>query len=82
MQTETMLRDGHDAKPARASGVGLSPERHITGFSIRKEDGTAIPLIFEAAVGRARDTVVLKLTGPVPQRRSSGTATASIPTAT
>ena len=54
--------------PGEPSGVGLRPERHITGFSIRKEDGTAIPLIFEAAVGRARDTVVLKLAGPIPEK--------------
>jgi type 1 glutamine amidotransferase len=46
--------------------AGLKPERHIGGFSIRKADGTNIPLIFEAAVGKARDTVILKLTGPVP----------------
>ena len=54
--------------PGEPSGLGLSPERHIAGFSIRKEDGTPIPLIFEAAVGKARDTVVLKLTGPVPEK--------------
>ena len=41
----------------------LRPERHIAGFSIRKDDGTEIPLIFEAAVGQAQDTVILKLTG-------------------
>ncbi len=51
-----------------ASGFGLKPERHIAGFSIRKQDGTNIPLIFEACVGRARDTVVLKLTGRVPEK--------------
>ena len=50
------------------SGLGLRPERHIGGFSIRKEDGTPIALIFEAAVGKARDTVVLKLTGPIPPK--------------
>ena len=64
--------DSSGRHDARASGEpaasGLRPERHITGFSIRKEDGTEIPLIFEAAVGRARDTVVLKLTGPVPEK--------------
>jgi sialate O-acetylesterase len=49
-------------------GVGLKPERHIAGFSIRKEDGTQIPLIFETAVGKAHDTVVLKLAGPVPEK--------------
>jgi type 1 glutamine amidotransferase len=51
-------------------GIGLRPERHIAGFSIRKEDGTAIPLIFEACVGKSRDTIVLKLSGPVPPRSS------------
>jgi sialate O-acetylesterase len=45
---------------------GLRPERHIAGFSIRKEDGAEIPIIFDAAVGPARDTVVLKLNGKVP----------------
>ncbi|MHC5544855.1 sialate O-acetylesterase, partial [Singulisphaera rosea] len=40
--------------------------RHIAGFSIRKEDGSEIPLIFDAAVGLSNDTVVLKLTGKVP----------------
>ena len=54
--------------PEPGSGPGLRPERHIAGFSIRKEDGTPIPSIFEAAVGKARDTVVLKLTGPVPAK--------------
>jgi sialate O-acetylesterase len=53
---------------AGAAGVGLQPARHITGFSIRGEDGKEIPLIFEAAVGPSRDTVILKLTGDVPPR--------------
>ena len=67
----------------RAAGIGLKPERHIAGFSIRKEDGTEIPLIFEAGVGKARDTVVLKLDRRDPRRRRrSGTATGSIPIAT
>ncbi len=48
------------------AGLGLRPERHIAGFSIRKEDGSEIPLIFEACVGQARDTVILKLTGAIP----------------
>jgi type 1 glutamine amidotransferase len=58
------------ASPGDTSGVGLKPERHIAGFSIRKEDGTNIPLIFEASVGKARDTVILKLTGRVPAKAS------------
>lgn len=45
---------------------GLHPARHIAGFSIRKEDGSEIPLIFDAAVGLSNDTVVLKLIGKVP----------------
>ncbi len=45
---------------------GLRPDRHIAGFSIRKADGTELPILFEAAVGGARDTVVLKLAGKVP----------------
>ena len=68
---------------ASPAGLGLKPERHIAGFSIRKEDGTEIPLIFEAAVGTATDTVILKLDRRGPRRRRpSGTATASTPTAT
>jgi sialate O-acetylesterase len=58
------------SSPGDMGGIGLKPERHIAGFSIRKEDGTAIPLIFEAGVGRAKDTVVLKLTGPIPEHAS------------
>ncbi len=58
------------SSPGETGGIGLKPERHIAGFSIRKEDGTALPLIFEAGVGRARDTVVLKLSGPVPANAS------------
>jgi sialate O-acetylesterase len=50
-----------------ASPVGLLPERHIRGFSIRKEDGTEIPSIFEASVGPSKDTVILKLIGEVPK---------------
>ena len=38
--------------PGEPSGLGLRPERHIAGFSIRKEDGTPIPLIFDAAAMR------------------------------
>jgi len=49
-------------------GLGLKPERHIAGFSIRKEDGTKVPLIYEAGVGKARDTVILKLSGPIPEK--------------
>lgn len=45
---------------------GLQPARHIAGFSIRKADGTEIPLIYDAAVGQSKDTVVLKLLGKVP----------------
>jgi type 1 glutamine amidotransferase len=54
--------------PGESSGIGLKLERHIAGFSIRKEDGTALPLIFEAGVGKARDTVILELSGVVPEK--------------
>jgi type 1 glutamine amidotransferase len=54
------------SSPGDPAAIGLKPERHIAGFSIRKDDGTSIPLIFEAGVGKARDTVVLELSGPVP----------------
>jgi len=52
------------------AAIGLKPERHIAGFSVRKEDGTKLPSIFEACVGKARDTVVLKLTGAIPAKAS------------
>ena len=52
------------------AGIGLKPDRHIAGFSIRKEDGTDMPLIFEACVGKARDTVVLELAGEAPPHSS------------
>lgn len=52
--------------PGAATAQGLSPDRHIAGFSIRDADGEAIPLIFDAAVGKSRETVVLKLTKAVP----------------
>ena len=61
--------DGQLDQPRRGS-AGLKPERNIAGFSIRTPDGTNIPLIFEAAVGKARDTVILKLSGPVPRDAS------------
>jgi sialate O-acetylesterase len=54
--------------PGESQALGLRPARHIGGFSIRKDDGTEIPLIFDAAVGSARDTVVLKLIGPPPAK--------------
>jgi len=55
---------------AATATQGLSPERHIAGFSIRDADGNAIPRIFEAAVGRSRESVILKLTAPVPPASS------------
>ena len=75
---------GHGLEPGRnAAAIGLKPDRHIAGFSIRQQDGTALPLIFEAGIGQARDTVVLKLSGPVPAARlRSGTATVWTRTAT
>lgn len=55
------------ARGPNARTPGLSPSRHIAGFSIRKKDGEEIPLIFDAAVGKARDTVILKLVGKPPE---------------
>jgi Carbohydrate esterase, sialic acid-specific acetylesterase len=46
---------------------GLIPERHIGGFSLRKDDGTEIPLIYDVAVGAAKDTVVVKLDNKLPE---------------
>jgi sialate O-acetylesterase len=59
---------GGGFSPGESPGTGLKPARHIGGFSIRKADGAEIPLIFEAAVGNAKDTVVLKLTNKVPEK--------------
>jgi sialate O-acetylesterase len=47
--------------------AGLQPARHILGFSIRKDDGGEIPLIYDAAVGPSNDTVILKLNGTLPK---------------
>jgi hypothetical protein len=47
--------------------AGLTPPRHIAGFSVRRADGTEVPLIFDAAVGADGETVVLKLTGAIPK---------------
>jgi len=55
---------------SEAAAVGLKPERHIAGFSIRKEDGTKLPLIYEACTGKAKDTVILKLAGAIPAKAS------------
>jgi len=59
-----------DVNQGSADGLapGLQPARRVTGFSIRGADGATLPIIFEAAVGQARNTVVLKLTGPVPEK--------------
>ena len=54
------------ASPGQAVG-GLQPARHIAGFSIRKADGAEIPLIFDAAVGPSKDTVVLRLENKLPE---------------
>ncbi len=59
---------GMSVSPGEASGLGLKPERHIAGFSIRKEDGTLLPLVFEACLGTAHDTVILKLAGRIPEK--------------
>jgi hypothetical protein len=55
------------ASQAPRDSYGLRPLRHIAGFSIRNEDGSEIPLIYEAHVGESKDNVVLKLTGKVPE---------------
>ena len=46
---------------------GLKPARRIVGFSIRRGDDQELPLIFEAAVGPERDTVILRLAGEIPR---------------
>ncbi|WP_165067865.1 sialate O-acetylesterase [Paludisphaera rhizosphaerae] len=57
------LRPGSLAIP---DAGGLKPATHIAGFSVRKADGSAIPLIYEARVGVSRDSVVLKTFGAIP----------------
>jgi sialate O-acetylesterase len=64
----SMGAGGMAVSPGEASGLGLKPERHIAGFSIRKEDGTLLPLVFEACLGTAHDTVILKLAGRIPEK--------------
>ncbi len=74
----------HGARaPASAAALGLKPERHIAGFSIRKEDGTEHPLIFEAGRRqgpRHRHPEAHRAGARAAHR--SGTATGLIPTAT
>jgi sialate O-acetylesterase len=53
--------------PSGHEEYGLRPERHIGGFSLRKGDGTEIPLIYEATVGPSKDTVILKLDKKLPE---------------
>lgn len=73
-EAATPMQVAQPGGPANATSfagsaiVGLRPARHIGGFSIRKADGSELPLIFDAAVGPARDTVILKLAGPVPEK--------------
>ena len=64
----SMMNQAQTFSAGDSSSIGLKPDHHIAGFSIRKEDGGEIPMIFEACVGKARDTVILKLTGPVPPK--------------
>lgn len=46
----------------------LTPASHIAGFSIRKADGTDVPLIFEAMVATDQPkSVLLKLARPIPE---------------
>jgi len=59
----------HATGNAGPSG-GLQPDRHIAGFSIHNADGKEIPLIYEAMVNTARDAVVLKLSGNIPEGAS------------
>lgn len=47
-------------------GAGLLPLRRVAGFSIRKADGTEIPLIHEASVAEGGEAVLLELIGPIP----------------
>ena len=69
MMQMKQMRAAMQAVPSLSEpGVGLRPARHIGGFSIRDAEGKEIPLIFEAAVGSAHDSVVLKLTGNVPEK--------------
>ena len=61
---------GVNMNPSSGHEFGLKPERHIAGFSIRDAEGAIIPSIYEAKVGPARDTVVLKLAGRPPKGSS------------
>jgi sialate O-acetylesterase len=48
--------------------LGLQPRLHNAGFSIRDEEGQELPLLYHATVGKAPDTVILKLTKPAPEK--------------
>ncbi len=62
-----LLLGKEQESPSASAIVGLQPLRHVLGFSIRQDDGTEIPLIFDAIVDpQRRDTVILQLAGPVP----------------
>ena len=61
---------GVNLTQGNTGAFGLYPSRNIRGFSIRQEDGVEIPLIFDAAVATARDTVLLKLSGKIPEKAS------------
>jgi sialate O-acetylesterase len=61
-------RVGGSPGTAESASVGLKPDHHIGGFSIHREDGSDVPLIFEAMVGTAKDTVVLKLDKDIPPK--------------
>ncbi len=65
-QSGAMMGMMGSMSPGHSGPVGLKPATHIAGFSIRDGEGKEIPLIFEAAIGNAKDTVVLKLTGAIP----------------
>ena len=79
-QSRTGLRGANNTIHVKFKGVntavqadgktlyGLWKSAHVPGFSIRKADGTDIPLIFEATtIGQPYDTLLLKLNGAIPK---------------
>ncbi|HWE34966.1 MAG TPA: sialate O-acetylesterase [Isosphaeraceae bacterium] len=57
----------NESKQGDGTVFGLWRGDHHTGFSIRKADGTLVPLVYEATTAHGPpDTVTLKLNGDIP----------------
>ena len=70
MMGRQMMGMGHGRALAKRAVSGSSPSGTSPASRSARKTGRRLPLIFEAGVGKARDTVVLKLTGAVPAKAS------------